>query len=233
MNINLIPNNAFFARLVRAPDDGIAGGETPAEGDTVAEGDEGILDSTEGDDTVKNDEGGILDDDDTESDDAESEEGGDDTAAPETIDREAVIASLPEGYEAREEQMNEFLDMVEGAESRQDLAQKMLGMYASLQEEQATQWNAQMKAWADEVRKDPDLGGDNLDTTRAQAKTVAQEFGGKEFLDFLKISGGGNHPAVIRFLTKIHAELPQEGKPVTGAPQQGKKSLAERMFPES
>lgn len=228
MNINLIPNNAFFARLVRAPDDSIAGSEGQEGNDTVAEGDEGILDSTEGDDTVEGDEGGILDDD-TESDDTES----DDTGSAETIDREAVIASLPEGYEAREEQMNEFLDMVEGAESRQDLAQKMLGMYASLQEEQATQWNAQMKAWADEVRKDPDLGGDNLDTTRAQAKTVAQEFGGKEFLDFLKISGGGNHPAVIRFLTKIHAELPQEGKPVTGAPQQGKKSLAERMFPES
>jgi len=67
-----------------------------------------------------------------------------------------------------------------------------------------------VKAWADEVRADPALGGANYDRTVASAAKVLDTFFDPEFREFLTITGLGNNPAMIRGVAKIASQI-EEG----------------------
>lgn len=67
-----------------------------------------------------------------------------------------------------------------------------------------------VKAWADEVRADPALGGANYDRTVASAAKVLDTFFDPEFREFLTITGLGNNPSMIRGVAKIASQI-EEG----------------------
>ncbi|NNW55508.1 MULTISPECIES: hypothetical protein [unclassified Roseobacter] len=247
MFLTMMKPNPFFAGLVFKPDKetgtGTQGDDTVASGDdTVVSGEDTTpADTTSGEDTT---EGSLLDDtvksgdDDTGSllDDDDDDSSKGDTTPAETLDREAVKAAIPEGYKIEnEEQFNEFLDLVEGAENRQDLAQKLLGLYNTnvdaLEQKQVDEWNALQKQWKDDARNNPEFGGEKLQESLSKAKTLAKEFGGEEFLNLLKLTGASNHSSMISFLNKVYDALPQEAKPVLGNPKTaGELSLADKLF---
>ena len=223
-------NSGFFARLCFAPEDGTGGDDTVA---PVEEGgllDEGGGDTVAGSDTVAGADPDLLTDDEEGKEEVEAE-------APEPIDMEKLKEALPEGFDLDEESAKAFTSILDSGKSTQDMAADLLKLYAdetaSFTQQQADQWNGLQKEWKDEAKADPVYGGEKLAQSLANAKSIAKEFGGDEFLNLLKVTGATNHKEMIGFLNKVHAAIPQEGRLVKGAPAQGDTSLANRLFPGS
>jgi len=225
-------NSGFFARLCFAPEDGTGSEVTP---DPIE--DAGLLDEGGGDDTTEGSDTVAGDDPDLLTDGEDTVKAGEDTQAPEPIDMEKLKATLPEGFDLDEEGAKAFTSILDSGKSTQDMAADLLKLYAdetaSFTQQQADQWNGLQKEWKDEARADPTYGGEKLAESLANAKDIAKEFGGDEFLNLLKITGATNHKAMIGFLNKVHSALPQEGRLIKGAPAQGDVSLANRLFPGS
>ena len=109
--------------------------------------------------------------------------------------------------------------------------------------EQAGQkeWDELQTTWKGELEKDPLLtGGDGYAKNVDNITRVIKDYGGtvnenglNDFQEVLNSTGMGNHPAVGRFLMKVFAALPKEGKPVTGAPAPGETDVAATLFPNT
>lgn len=165
--------------------------------------------------------------------DSDSDEPSSDFETP--VDPEAFKEALGDEYEiSDEEAFNKFLDTINNATSREELAKSLLGVYNESLEATAKATEAAFEEtqtqWQEQVKSDPTYGGENLDKSLANAKSVAMEYGGKEFLQLLNLTGAGNNLSMVAFLNKVHAALPQEGAPVAGTPTQAQRSLADRLF---
>ena len=62
-------------------------------------------------------------------------------------------------------------------------------------------------AWVDEVKNDPELGGDNFEKTAELATRVVDRFGDEKLKELLTDSRYGDHPTIVRFLSKIGASM--------------------------
>ena len=154
------------------------------------------------------------------------------------VEPDAFKEALGDDFEiADEDAFNKFLDTVNNATSREELARELLNVYSESLETaaQATAgvFEETQTQWQEQVKTDATYGGDNLDQSLANAKSVAMEYGGKEFLQLLNLTGAGNNLAMVAFLNKVHAAMPKEGTPVAGTPTQASRSLAERLFPSA
>lgn len=134
-----------------------------------------------------------------------------------------------------EESFKTFIETINSAGSREELAKNLLDVYS-----QALQTTAKaaedafeetQKQWQEAVKADPTYGGAKLEQSLAVAKSVAKEYGSKEFLQLLSLTGAGNNLAMVDFLNKVSAALPKEAEPVAGNPAPQQRSLAERIFP--
>lgn len=75
-------------------------------------------------------------------------------------------------------------------------------------------------AWADAVRNDPEIGGDKLAPSLAQAAKVIDAYGGAALREALNVTRAGNNPAVVKAFIAIgkamgDAEGLSVGKPAT------------------
>ena len=64
-------------------------------------------------------------------------------------------------------------------------------------------FNAKVEAWENEVKSDPDMGGDKYPDTIADAKRAMDHFATDEFRNTLEESGLGSNPGVVRMMAKI------------------------------
>lgn len=228
-----ILKNKFFPRLLREKEDETGGGEPPAAEDkpSLVGGDKPAPEGGEPEPEGSKPEGSegkksLLDSgDDEPSSDFET-----------LVEPEAFKESLGDDFEITdEESFNKFLETVNNAPSREELAKSLLNVYSESLEATAKATEAAFEEtqtqWQEQVKSDPTYGKDNLDKSLANAKTVAEEYGGKEFLQLLNLTGAGNNLSMIAFLNKVHAALPQEGEPVAGTPSQAQRTLADRLFP--
>ncbi len=86
--------------------------------------------------------------------------------------------------------------------------------------------------WAKQIESDPELGGSRLDDTRLNvAKAMTLDTDG-ELREFLKNSGMGNFPPLVKFLNKVGAQLHSDRNFITGkpAPSQAKKDALATMY---
>lgn len=222
----------WMNELLRAPaDEGTPGtGEGEGEGEdaTALIGDDG--DTGEGGDA--DDTKALIGDDDG------GEGEGDDKAnafeAP--VDAEAFVKSLGDDYKIEDqESFNKFIEMINTAGSREELAKNLISAYTEAMEVSAKaavdQFQKTQKDWQAETRADPDYGGEKLTESLTAAKAVAQEYGGKEFLKLLSLTGAGNNIHMVRFLNEVKAALPKEAVPVDGKTEtSAPKSQADRLF---
>ena len=63
--------------------------------------------------------------------------------------------------------------------------------------------NEQIKGWIEDVKKDPEIGGDNYSKSVELARQAVDRFGGDAFKKILNDTGYGNHKEVIRAFAKI------------------------------
>jgi hypothetical protein len=105
------------------------------------------------------------------------------------------------------------------------------------QQQQAAQeaHQQQIQQWQEDVRKDPEIGGDALGENLATAKKVLDAFdttddeGNGQLAQLLDQSGLGNHPAVVKTFHAIGQKLSEDNFVTGGAPQ-GEQSREERLY---
>jgi hypothetical protein len=105
----------------------------------------------------------------------------------------------------------------------QALGQQLTDFYLAEQKRQQDalmeNFNSMRDGWRKSVTTDTDLGAHNLPTTLAAAGALIEQYGGTveqqaELRQVLKITGAGDHPAMVRLFRNAGKHLATEGKPV-------------------
>lgn len=108
----------------------------------------------------------------------------------------------------------------------QEQAQKFVSLYAdqiqASHESQVESFNQTTQEWLDNAKADKEIGGDKFDENIALAKEALGKFGTPELATLLNDTGVGNHPEIIRILTKVGALL-KEDQPGGGGNNAGEK----------
>ena len=85
----------------------------------------------------------------------------------------------------------------------------------------------QLKAWAEEVRNDPKLGGANFDSTIRNCGAMLDKLAVSDAdKAFFKATGIGMHPAMVRLLHGVHEKTSEDSFATTGT-QQGAARLSD------
>lgn len=157
-------------------------------------------------------------------------EGGE-TEVPESYD-----LKLPENAHLDDKALEGVAEFAKELKLSNEQAQKLLerenAAVQSYVESQTEQRQQDIKAWETEITADKEFGGDHLDESLEQAKTVLKRFdpdGG--VLELLDQSGYGSNPKVLRFLARIGKASKDDTIHRGGAPGGGPKTLAERLYP--
>lgn len=148
---------------------------------------------------------------------------------------------IPDGFTIEEKAFGEFKGVLADANlSPQDRGQKLLEMHvAALKATQQSSdklWTDTQTKWQGEVKADPEMGGQNYDSTLELVAKAIDALGGKEaqkMRDAFNFTGAGNHPEMVRLMRRVGA-LVSEGKHVAGksAGDDGsQKSAAEKLYP--
>jgi len=143
--------------------------------------------------------------------------------------------NMPDGVELDEAKAADFSLMAKDASLTQAQADKFVSLYQKAQadglEAQQEAWQDQLAAWRDEASSDKEIGGVKFQENIGLAKKGLDVFGNDALKEALNTSGMGNHPEIIRMLTKIGTAVSDDsfvfGK---NAPQE-KRSHADILFP--
>lgn len=91
-------------------------------------------------------------------------------------------------------------------------------------------WQEQVERWRQEAADDPQLGGERLAATVARAQLALDRFDtDKSIGRLLEESGYGNHPAVLRFFSRLADSLLEDDLPGSEGGG-GLPPLEERMY---
>ena len=165
------------------------------------------------------------------------EEGG--TVDPLDTVPESYAFTDNNGQPLSEEQMTSFQAPFKDAGLTSRQAQKMYDAFSKAQNqwvEQLQQQNLQMRQNnLEQIKADPQIGGQNINQTKAYVGTVMDKYGSQELRDFLNESGLGSNPELVRVFAKIGKDLSSDNF-VSGRGRSNKESsieLAKRMYPKS
>lgn len=159
--------------------------------------------------------------------------------APEKYD----AFTLPEGLELSDEVVAEVSTIFKELNLNQTQAQRLVDFHSKTLQatvEAAAKapldaWMDQKKAWKDEIKADPEIGGKLVETRRAFGAAL-DSLGNPalvaEFRKAMDLTGAGDNPSFIKVFVKM-AERMTEGKPVDqGKPAGGAKPTpAQAMYP--
>lgn len=119
---------------------------------------------------------------------------------------------LPEGVPVDEARINAFTEIVGPHKLDQETAQKLVDLHTTtlqqFQEHLVAQQHAAFaetrRGWVDQIKADPVLGGSGHQTALQAAARMRDllvpEAHRAEFADFMRITGAGDHPALMRLL---------------------------------
>jgi hypothetical protein len=143
--------------------------------------------------------------------------------------------NVPEGATIDEKVLGEATSLFKDAGLNQEQAQKFIDLHAGLVQAGSTgQVEAfdQMKNdWREQSASDKEFGGDKFDESVGLARTAIEKFGTPGLSEILSDTGLGNHPEVIRFMTRV-GELTKEDVPGNGNPSAAKKDHVSILYPK-
>lgn len=130
---------------------------------------------------------------------------------------------LPEGMKPDEALLGGFRPLAKELGLKQEQAQQLVDLYVSRQqaalEEARANQNVAVRAWIEDVRKDPELGGAAFEKNVSVALQAAQKFGGAGLLEVLEKSGLGSHPEVVRAFYRMGRLMqPDQAAATIGSP---------------
>ena len=126
---------------------------------------------------------------------------------------------VPDGVKLDDKEVAKFTEIVGTRQLPQEDAQKLVDLYLEdrkrlendLRVEQRKVWDRQIDTWKSNLRKDPVLGGNRLETSLSMAKAVVEEFGGTaeqqaelwRHINEGTGNGMGNYVGLVRLLHNI------------------------------
>lgn len=130
-----------------------------------------------------------------------------------------------EGLELDPTVMAEFGALAKEFGLSQEKAQKLVDLQSKLAlgEDTARQaallqaLDAQAKAWTDQIKSDPELGGAKFDATIQTAHKAMQAFGSPELRQLLNESGMGNNPEMVRLFHKVGLAISEDHIVIPGS----------------
>lgn len=103
-----------------------------------------------------------------------------------------------------------------------------LASYVDSQKEQLAQ---KQKEWVETIKSDKELGGEGMNKTIEMAKRVVDRYGSDSLKKALNDSGLGNHPELVRFVSRIGKAMSEDQLVLPGTQATGKKSLEDVFYP--
>lgn len=153
--------------------------------------------------------------------------------APEPVDYLTAL-KLPEGVTAEDPYVAEVAGLFGEAKLPAEMAQKLIDFDAKRQADAVAKWQdevTQLSAkYLQEVKADPEIGGDKLEGTLANIGLAVDKFVPADLKATLQGYGLGNHPALARLLNYVGKTL-QEDRFVTGAPAPARRDPLSEWYP--
>lgn len=143
---------------------------------------------------------------------------------------ESYEYAMPEGIELDKAAADEFSAIAKELKLDQATAQRVADVGAKMAQRQTEAHTKLVESWVEQVKTDPEIGGDKLGENLAVARKAMDTFGTPELKDVLNSTGMGNHPAVIKAFYKAGKAI-SEDKFVAGSPKGPETDMAKRMFP--
>lgn len=148
----------------------------------------------------------------------------------------AADITFPDDLEVSDEMRDEALAIVNNRElSPKEQLQGLIDLQAKLAKEASETisktWEDTQKAWQDEVKADPTIGGDKLLATLAAVNKLVTEYGDDKLVEAFALTGAGNNVHVIKFLSTVASKLLEGGVVSATAPVNQRGDAASRMFP--
>lgn len=143
--------------------------------------------------------------------------------------------TMPEGVEVDQELLDALgpqfkaKNMTNG--EAQALAEKFIEIQTARAAKQNEEWAGTINGWADQAKKDPDIGGAKWDATVAQSRRAIDTLGTPALKEYLNASGGGNHPELIRFMAGVGAMI-KEDNPASGNAPGKTMDRAKILYPD-
>jgi len=144
--------------------------------------------------------------------------------------------TMPEGVELDTELVDalgsSFKDLGLTTRQAQQLADKFIEVQTARGKSAAEGWANRVQGWADEAKKDSEIGGTKWDGTVSAAQVALSKLGTPALKEYLNASGGGNHPELIRIFAKVGSLIQEDNPPADGAGGDGRKAdPAHVLFP--
>lgn len=131
----------------------------------------------------------------------------------ESAEPEAFAVAAPEGAEAFQADFDAFAGDMDAwlkanpnataREALTEAAMRQARVAGDAQKQMLEQRNAQLDAWAGDLRKDAEFGGEKYDANVATAVKGLEAVGSPELRKMLDDTGLGSHPDVVRAFWKV------------------------------
>ena len=175
----------------------------------------------------------------TESDGTKTEKTeADDKSKPAGAPEKYSDFKLPDGFELQTETMTEATGVFKELGLTQVQAQKLVDFYGKTAlasaEAPIKHWQDTQKAWRDEIKADPEIGGKLGDVKATIGKAYALLGDAKlvqSFRDAMDLTGAGNNPAFVKTMFKLASMLTEGGHVAGSTPKPKPGSAAEAMYP--
>lgn len=143
---------------------------------------------------------------------------------------------MPDGVELDAELADalgpEFAELNLTNAQAQKLVDKYIGIQAARMAKQGETFALTTAGWVDQAKKDAEIGGDKWDASVQAAQRAVNRLGTPALKEYLNASGGGNHPELIRFMSKAGAMISEDNPATGGAEGKGKPAdAAYTLFP--
>jgi hypothetical protein len=140
--------------------------------------------------------------------------------------------TLPEGVTVDENMLEGFKPIAAEIGLDSEKASKLAGWYAEQRaaEQQALtdSHKAQGAQWTEDLRADPDVGGQKFEASVAAARSAIARFGGEELRAELDLYGLAANPALFRTFVRIGQAIAEDSSHSKQATTPAEKSREER-----
>lgn len=142
---------------------------------------------------------------------------------------------LPEGALVDKSRVEEISNLARekglSNEQAQDLLNRENDAVVKYHNAQQDHVNKMREEWKQQVLQDKELGGDNLNKNVELAHRALKEFGSPALREQLETTGLGNHPELVRMLSRVGKIIGEDKIIQTGnSSSMGRKSLEEVLY---
>ena len=111
--------------------------------------------------------------------------------------------TMPEGYSMNPDDSKVLQELGQEFKMPQEAVQKLVDLGVQMQQRQIQEQQKTILSWLDAAKADKEYGGENLEKNLLTAQRAFSLPKGAEISKILYMSGLGNHPAVIGFMTEV------------------------------